>query len=79
MTKIVGIRGEVVDGRQSRPDVVEACEKLLAEAVSGEITGFIAVKHHYDRATSNVRIGWLNYAMVGQMEQLKREMLENLE
>jgi hypothetical protein len=79
-SKVVGLRGQaVIDERKPNPDVVDMCEKLLEQAVSGEITGVIIVKHYFDQANGLTKAGYLSYGSVGQLHRASKLLLDELE
>lgn len=78
-SKVVGIRGqEVVDPRSPVDGVIAAAESLLALAKSGEIKGFHGVMIYFDDATGTKSTGVSTYSVVGRIEDLKREILDQL-
>ena len=80
MSNVVGLRGqEILDGREPVSDVVKECEALLERALSGEITGVIAIQHWRDQATGYLISGQVSYAMVGRLEQAKSKALNSLD
>lgn len=59
--------------------VVEALENLLEKAQNGEIISLVAVYVYSDNATGGVLSGSRSFSLVGRMEDVKREILDELD
>jgi hypothetical protein len=71
------IAAEVTPG-EPNPHVVSALEALLERARSGDMQGIAAVYLHTDGATGGVMAGLRNYALIGRMEEVKLDILDDL-
>lgn len=60
------------------PSVVEAIEKLLEKARAGEAVGLVAVYCYSDGATGGYVTGRMTYSLIGRMEDLKLDILDEL-
>lgn len=79
MSKVVGLRGEEIKPRgEPRPEVVEAAEKLLALAVSGEVTGVCISMHHADECVSSLRQGDFSFRLIGLAQTLVHDMCREI-
>lgn len=70
----------VIKINQSDSDVIQYLEDLLQQAKDGEITSLCVITSTPDFSTGN---GWAgmnknNMAMIGEIETLKRDILEEL-
>lgn len=76
---VVSIKGDVLpDGRQPVQPVVDALEELLRRARAGELVGMVYAFQYHDAATGANCVGRLSYAMVGRLEEEKRQVLDYL-
>lgn len=81
MGKVVDMTGCPADIRvpgTADPNVVEALERLLEMARSGEINSVCAVYAYHDGATNGFLHGYITYSLVGRLEDIKMGMVEKL-
>lgn len=58
------------------PDVVRACEELLASAKSGDLTALVAVAEYRDGEVEHVIMGAMNdYTMAGHCMAIATDMV----
>ena len=73
--KVVSLRGsEITLPGEPVPAVVEALEKLLEAAQSGDVQGFAVAVMHADSSTSTRRAGIHGRALVGALEIVKLDL-----
>lgn len=60
------------------PSVVAALESILEKARAGEAVGIAVVYCYADGATGGVVTGRLTYSLIGRMEEVKLEMLDEM-
>jgi hypothetical protein len=78
--KVVAIRGGVVTAlRECNADVVDALIKTLEAAQSGEIQGIAIGMFYADDTCGSRRAGVVSYSLVGQLAELQRRILVDLE
>lgn len=69
---------ERVTPGEAHPLVVEALEKLLERARSGDMRGFACIYLYGDMATGGVLAGTRSFSLIGRMEDIKMEILDEL-
>ena len=75
--KVVSLRGEeILPPGEPRPAVVEALERALEAARSGEIIGVAAVFNHSDDTTTSASIGRRDRATIGLLEIMKAGLVD---
>lgn len=75
--KVVSLRGgEILPPGEPRPAVVEALERALEAARSGEIIGVVAVFNHCDDTTTGASQGRRDRQTIGMLEIMKAGLVE---
>lgn len=74
--KVVGIRPNIAPPNFEQDDnVVSLLESLLEAARSGDIQGLAISVYHRDDTHSHARVGIRTLATIGNLEQMKFEIL----
>ena len=82
MAEIFNLQGEPMPIMENPgepvPSVVDALEKLLEKARAGEAVGLAAIYCYADGATGGFVTGRLTYSLIGRMEEVKMDILDEL-
>lgn len=82
MAEIFNLQGEPMPIMENPgepvPSVVAALEGLLEKARAGQAVGIVTVYCYPDGATGGIIMGRLTYSMLGRLEELKMDVLDEL-
>lgn len=79
VSSVVSLTGApVVDKRKPDEEVIAVARRILELAEAGELRGMMVSGLCHDDASYGIRVGLLNYTVIGRLEELKMLTLEDL-